>query len=200
MEAQDYGWFAGTPLDYGYCVTLVRGLDCDEALRRIGGEQLERRAGLAAFSDFAQRNFPWAGRDDQRHAIGAVPLDGWTLLLEWNGFLGVTKRILEPLSAGTQVVSHHKNVDGEDRFCWMVDGVMRLSFEPFLADRRSGTDPDGLIDVMAQVGYDLRPLEERDPSMRTGATFALAEHLTGVRVTQESLDTAEYVCAKAPIR
>ena len=198
MNAQDYAWFDGTPLDYAYCVTLVRGLDPDEALRRIEGEALERRTGLPAFIDFAQRNFPWAGRDDRRSAVGVVKLDDWLLLLEFNGFLGVTDGFLKPLSAGTQVVSHQKNVDGEDRFCWMVDGVMRLTFQPFLADRRSGSDPDGLTDVMAQVGFDLRPLEERDPSMRTGASFALAEHLTGMTLTQTALDTADYVCAKAP--
>jgi hypothetical protein len=200
VNAQDYAWFDGTPLDYAYCLTLVQGLVPDEALRRIDGELLERRTGLPAFIDFAERNFPWAGRDDQRFTVGVAQLDGWVLLLESNGFLGVTNEFLRRLSAETQVVSHQKNVDGEDQFCWMADGVMRLTFEPFLADRRSGTDPDGLIDVMTQVGFDLRPLEERDPSMRTGASFALAEHLTGVRIAQQSLDTAEYACAKAPLR
>jgi hypothetical protein len=53
---------------------------------------------------------------------------------------------------------------------------------------------------MARVGFDLRSLEERDPRPRTGAAFALAEHLTGVRVTQEMLDAAEYLCAKAPLK
>jgi hypothetical protein len=97
-------------------------------------------------------------------------------------------------------VSHYKNVDCEGRFCWTEDGELRLTFEPFVADRRAGSDPGGLVDVMARVGFDLRSLEERDPRPRIGAAFALAEHLTGVRVTQEMLDAAEYLCAKAPLK
>lgn len=198
MNAHDYSWFDGTALDYGYCMTFVQGLTPDEALDRIDGEVLERRAGLHSFIDFADRNFPWPGREDRRSAVGAVALDGWSLLLERNGFLGVTTAILDSLSARTQVVSHYKNVDGEDKFCWTVEGDLRLKFEPFLADRRSGSDPDGLVEVMHQVGFDLRGLEERDPSMRTAATFALTENLTGIRLTQEVLDSADYLCAKVP--
>ncbi|WP_350279619.1 DUF6461 domain-containing protein [Kribbella sp. HUAS MG21] len=198
MNAHDYSWFAGSALDYGYCMTFVQGLTPGEVLQRIDGEVLERRTGLHAFIDFADRSFPWPGREDRRSPVGAVALDGWSMLLERNGFLGVSTGILDPLSVGTQVVSHYKNVDGEDRFCWMIDRDLRVKFEPFLADRRSGSDPDGLVDVMRQVGFDLRGLEERDASMRTGATFALTEHLTGLKITKDTLDAAEYLCAKVP--
>lgn len=200
MSAQDYTWFRGTTLDYGYCMTLVRGLSPTEALDRIGGEQLDSRTGLRAFIDFAERNSPWSGREDKRFGVGAVQLDGWVLLVEWNGFLGVTADAIRPLSAGTRVVSHYKNVDAEDRFCWMEDGDLRLRFEPLFPYHRDGSDADGLIEVMRDVGFDLRDDEDRDYELHTEAAFALAEHLTGVRVTQELLDTAEYVCAKAPLK
>jgi hypothetical protein len=102
VNAQDYTWFNGTTLDHGYCLTLAQDLNPTEAIRRIDGEPQEQRTGLKDFVDFADRDFPWAGREDQRFAIGAIQLDGWVLLVEWNGFLGVTTEVIRPLSAGTR--------------------------------------------------------------------------------------------------
>lgn len=53
---------------------------------------------------------------------------------------------------------------------------------------------------MRQVGFDLRDDEDRDYELRTEAAFALAEHLTGVKLTQELLDSADYLCARAPLK
>ncbi|TCO47789.1 hypothetical protein EV646_105346 [Kribbella antiqua] len=201
MSAEDYTWFRDTPFIYGYCLTLVQGIDPGEALRRLDAEPSERATGSRDFTRFAERSHPWAAhRNDGRFGIGAVQLEGWTLLLEWNGFLGVTPEVIRPLSAGTRVVSHHRNVDAEDRFCWMEDGDLRLKFEPLFPFHRSGSDPDGLLDVMERIGFDLRDIEDRDFELNTEAAFALAEHLTGVRVTQELLDTAEYLCGRAPLK
>jgi hypothetical protein len=38
MKAEDYSWFKGSALSYGYCMTFVQGLDRSEALRRIDGK------------------------------------------------------------------------------------------------------------------------------------------------------------------
>ncbi len=199
MNAQDYLWFKDTQLSYAYCLTMVEAVDPAEALRRIDARPTEQVSGLSAFLTFADRSFPRRYPDgDGRYGIGATQLDGWTLLLEWIGILGISMPVLLPLSEGTRVLSHYSNVDGEDWFYWLEDGDLRLRFEPFLADRREGSDPDGLVDVMEQVGFDLRPLNERDPSLRTPAAFALAEHLTGIRITQELLDSSTYLCGRAP--
>ncbi|HWD78252.1 MAG TPA: DUF6461 domain-containing protein [Kribbella sp.] len=200
MKAEDYSWFQQTVVSYAYCLTLVRGLDATEALRRIEGEPGQLVSGLPAFVDFAQRNFPWSGASDQRFCVGATELQGWTLLLESNGFLGVTTEVIQPLSDGTRVVSHYRNVDAEDRFCWMEDGELRVRFEPLFPYHRDGSEPDSLVDVMLQVGFDLRDDEDRDYENHTEAAFALAEHLTGVKLTRETLESADYLCAKAPLR
>jgi hypothetical protein len=199
MKAEDYNWFSGSPISEAYCMTFVRGLNPAEALRRIEGEPAERVTSLAAFSDFARENCPWSGRADQRFAIGATELDGWTLLVEDNGFLGVTTDIIQPLSDGTRVVSHYRNVDAEDRFCWMEDGELRVRFEPLFPYHRDGSDPDSLVDAMLHFGFDLRDDEDRDFSNHTAATFALTEHLTGVKLTQDLLASADYLCARAPL-
>ncbi|MFG1906722.1 DUF6461 domain-containing protein [Kribbella sp. NPDC048928] len=199
MTAEDYAWFEGTALSYAYCMTLVRGVGAAEALSRINGEVVDRSAGLTAFIKYAQDNSPWFGREDQRLVIGATELDGWTLLLESNGFLGVTTEVIQPLSDGTRVVSHYCNVDAEDRFCWMEDGELRVRFEPLFPYRRDGAEPDSLIEPMLDLGFDLRDNEDRNYDNHTAATFALTEHLTGIRITQELLDGANYLCALAPL-
>jgi hypothetical protein len=199
VNAEDYAWFEGTALSYAYCMTLVRGLGAAEALRRINGEPVERTAGLAAFIRYAQDHSPWSDRADNRFVVGGTELDGWTLLLESNGFLGVTAGVIQPLSDGTRVVSHYRNVDGEDRFCWMEDGELRVRFAPLFPYNRGGADPDSLIEPMVEFGFDLSDDEDRDYENHRAATFALTEHLTGIRITQDLLDSADYLCAKAPL-
>lgn len=200
MNAADYLWFQGCGLSYSYCLTLVEGLDQATALQRIETDLIGPAAGLPALRDLAGRNSFWDGRNGNRHFIGAAEVDGWTLLLEDNGFLGVTEAVIAPLSAGTQVVSHQRNVDAHDRFRWMVDADLRLAFAPLFPAWRSGSDPDGLVDVMQRVGFDLRDDEDRDYELHTEAAFALAEHLTGVRLTAELLESADYLCGLAPLK
>ncbi|NUR96356.1 MAG: hypothetical protein HOV67_13985 [Kribbellaceae bacterium] len=81
----------------------------------------------------------------------------------------------------------------------MEDGQLRVRFEPLFPYHRDGSDPDSLVDVMRRVGFDLRDDEDRDYENHTEATFALAEHLTGVKLTREALESADYICAKAPL-
>ncbi|TDD50890.1 hypothetical protein E1263_30505 [Kribbella antibiotica] len=199
MTAQDYLWFDGTQLSFAYCLTMVEGIDPTEALRRIDAMPTESAAGLSAFITFSEKAYPKRYPDgDGRFGIGATQLDGWTLLIEWIGILGISMPVLLPLSEGTRVVSHYSNVDAEDWFYWMEDGTVRLRFEPLFPYHREGADPDGLVDVMEHVGFDLRSGDDRDYSLHTEATFALAEHLTGIRVTEDLLETSTYLCGRAP--
>ena len=56
MKAEDYSWFKGSTLSYGYCMTFVRGLARSEALRRIDAEPEEHVTGVVDFIDFAGRS------------------------------------------------------------------------------------------------------------------------------------------------
>jgi hypothetical protein len=198
MKATDYLWFEEScRISEAYCLTLVEGLGAAEALERIDAKQVGRAAGLEEFVDSSQYEF-----DTLTFSIGATEVGDWTMLVEKNGYLGVTEKVIEPLSTGTQVVSHFCNVNALDRFCWMVDGDLRLYFEPLFPDVRSGSDPDGQIDAMLAAGFDLSDSddENHDYILHTAATFALAERLTGVRVTAELLETADYLCGLAPLK
>jgi hypothetical protein len=196
--AADYTWFSGTGLTYGYCFTLVKDLSRTDALAQLATQDLRSITGLRDFRSAAHDNFPW--RTHNPYFIGAVDLGEWTLLVEDNGFMGVHIPTVRPLSVGTQVISHYRGVDAEDRFLWLEDGELRLDFEPLFPFRRSGSEPDGLVEVMQQVGFDLNDDEDRDFELHTEATLALAEHLTGVRLTAELLASADYLCGLAEMK
>jgi hypothetical protein len=139
----------------------------------------------------------WREHEGKRLLIGvtAVPGDGgdWALGFEFNGYLGVTEELIVPLSAGTRVVSHYSSVAGPDQFYWVEDRDIRLHFDPIEPAYRDGSTPDAVVDVMREVGFDLREDEDNNEHC-AAAALALAERLTGVRVTSALLAEADYAC------
>lgn len=93
-----------------------------------------------------------------------------------------------PASAGARIVSHYQNGKGGSHFRWWEDGECRTSFE--WPRERLGSTPDELVDAMTRVGFDLEA-DGEDPGVAGKA--ALAEDLTGVRVTADFLAHASYL-------
>lgn len=102
------------------------------------------------------------------------------------------------------MVSHMANGSPVGPFYSYVDGYVRMSYdeEPYC---RGGSHPDDLLDVMRKVGFG--PMEDPDADADadedededevkslTRAKFALAHHVTGVRLTRRLLETAEFTC------
>ncbi|MFJ9149542.1 DUF6461 domain-containing protein [Streptomyces sp. NPDC102270] len=76
--------------------------------------------------------------------------------------------------------------------------------QPLFADARYGSHPDELLTEMRESGFDLTEREEDGDhdaydSTLTGASFALAHRLTGIRLTPELFATAEFLCGVAPV-
>jgi Family of unknown function (DUF6461) len=88
-------------------------------------------------------------------------------------------------STGTRIVSHFRNIDALRLFHRREDGELRTQFESPLY--RSGSTPDDLTEAMARVGVDLV-----DGGSDVAMSLALAEELTGVRVTADLFDNALY--------
>jgi len=200
--AADYTWVADDPMFEAYCLTLARGLAPAEFLGRLGARPEASRTGISAL--YEPSYDVWA--DNERMAaqhlfIGAaaVPGDGgdWALGVEINGYLGATPEAIVPLSAGTSIVSHYRSVNADGRFHWVEDGDIRLYFEPLEPAYREGSTPDALVDVMREVGFDLQ--EDTEYEHPTEATFALAERLTGIRVTMDLLEESSYECGIARV-
>ncbi|MER5605532.1 DUF6461 domain-containing protein [Micromonospora tulbaghiae] len=196
--ASGYAWltdrFPG--LMEAYCLTLVEGLTPGKLLDRLGARQESRVRGTAELLEPAYD--AWEDHDGERAFVGVTAVGDWALAVEPNGYLGTLDEVIVPLSRGTRLVSHFRNVNAVDHFFWLDDGVLRLHFEPLFPAHRDGSDPDGLVQVMRQVGFDLSD-DDADYTVHTEAAFALAEHLTGVRLTPEFLESATYLCGTAPV-
>ena len=193
--AHDYTWFTSDFPD-AYCITLIQGLTPEEFLSRIGAEVEPGMRDAEGLEQLCSD----VGFDGRHHRLPigttAVTGDGslWTLGVEWNGFAGITDEIMKPASAGTRIVSHFRNENAADYFHWYEDGEVRLQFEPLFAYARWGSEADSIAEQMRESGFDLSDAEDRDFELHTEASFALAERLTGVRLTEQTLREAQYVC------
>jgi hypothetical protein len=200
--AADYAWFASEPGGFAeaYCLTLVRGLVPAEFLARIDARPGLRYVGVAAMfgPSMALWNSEQAGQD-LLIGVTTVPGNdgGWTLGVEINGFLGVTEPLLRSLSARTTAVSAYRNFNAGNRFYWVEDRDIRLDFSPMDPYYRDGSTPDAAVGLMRQAGFilDKDGMVERSDE----AALALAELLTGVRLTQQTLQGATFQSAIASV-
>ncbi|GGL02652.1 hypothetical protein Sme01_19730 [Sphaerisporangium melleum] len=179
--AADYAWFDeefGESFgSLGFCLTFVRDLDPEEALRRLG---VTPRPVTAA--DLATPE-----------TITAGPAIGGCTLLEVNGFAGTLTEVVRRLSAGTVTAAVFVNVNRDQQFVFAADGRAVTCFEPDGSDERWGDDPDRLLPQMLALGMPTKEDEaeaaldddEGDDPIITA--LALAERATGVRVTRDHL-------------
>ncbi|MFE3140568.1 DUF6461 domain-containing protein [Streptomyces scopuliridis] len=98
-------------------------------------------------------------------------------------------------------VSHFLNINGVSSFLWAEDTTNRLTFEPGVPDCRWGTPPDELLETMHHSGFQFwSEVSETATDLSAPAAFALAEHLTGVRLTPGLLQETTFICGSAEIR
>ncbi|MEV5320585.1 DUF6461 domain-containing protein [Streptomyces sp. NPDC052687] len=194
--AADYTWLEERYADLmeAYCVTLVRGLTAEELLKELRAEPAGRATGVAALAEPS-----YAVQTPYRMYVGATTVGDWALMLEYNGYLGIRDEAMLPLSRGRTVVSHFRNVNAVDHFNWYEDGTLRLHFEPLFAYHRDGSHPDELLTEMRESGFDLSEADDRDTDHHTEAAFALAHRVTGIRLTPELFETAEFTCGVAAV-
>ncbi|MFJ2095442.1 DUF6461 domain-containing protein [Streptomyces sp. NPDC087901] len=199
--AADYEWFNERfpePAE-AYCFTLVHDLAPVDVLARLQGQREPSQTGVEAIVDAA---FELLDRSDNTRQFFAMTTVGdWTLLIEPVGYIGVTEERALPASAGTRWVSHFVNTNGLASFLWAQDTAGRLMFEPAVPDRRWGTTPDELLEAMHHCGFQFwNETSDTAEHLAAEATFALAEHLTGVRITPELLKNTPFICGSAEIR
>lgn len=204
--ATDYTWFDeqfAHDLAEAYCFTVVLGLTPEECLHRLGAQITERRRGVAGLYEKAVDMVGESGNPRQLVAVTSCQgTDGpAALAVEPNGYLGVSEDVISAVSRGTRAVAHFRNIEWLDNFVWAENGEIRLKFEPYRPYERWGTTPDALVDQMEEVGFDLSKGDRNDDDLGpySAAAFALAERLTGVRVTPALLNDATFVCGIAPI-
>ncbi|MFE0774154.1 DUF6461 domain-containing protein [Streptomyces sp. NPDC058861] len=194
----DYAWFEDEFPDIAqaHCFTLVRGLSPAAVMSRLGGRPEASLRGIAAVVDaaFAQYGL----EEGDRQLVAMTTVGAWTLLIEPNGYLGVTEEQALPASTGTSWISHFTNINAIGTFLWAEDQVLRLRFDPMVPERRWGTAPDELLDVVRRIGFPL-DVEDPEPDFYHQAAFALAEHLTSVAITPALLQDTTFTCATVRI-
>ncbi|WP_326640331.1 DUF6461 domain-containing protein [Nonomuraea fuscirosea] len=197
--AADYAWFTFrrftydeyTDLREAYCFTLVRGLTPEQVITRTGAEAGDFPP--MGLKELIRTAFSSSVRPDSGygHFFGVVAVDDWAFIVEPNGFMGVCPDIAGRLSAGTLLVSHFLNVNGVEDFLCMEDGRERMALESSSPDADSSIRSAEEFDEIARlVGFDLAHSSE--------SFLAMAEYLTGVKVTPELLEQSLYLCGVAP--
>ncbi len=188
--ADDYWWFTLEPdLSKGFCFTWVRGRTPNQVLKRLGGIELERIGWQQLVGSGDGERLP-----GDRYFIGVARVDDWSLIVEDHGDLGVTDRLVLPLSLGTRVVSHYRAADGHGRFLLLDDAAIELDFDPTATGKLSGGRAVELAPMLTAAGFGLGD----GPAAPVEASFALAERLTGIAMTKELLRTSTYLLTTVP--
>ncbi|MFG1686811.1 DUF6461 domain-containing protein [Nonomuraea sp. NPDC049269] len=179
MNADDYGWFDDhdESLAMAFCITFVRGLTPQEAFDRLG---------ITADPEADIENLLDEG------VVAASAVEGGAILIEPNGFAGIQESVTKPLSAGTVIASVFLNVNADQHFVYAADGQVVTRFEPDCPGSRSGTDEDRLLAHMVELDMPIEDVDDDDEDWGDPihTAFALAERVTGVRLTPRALDNA----------
>jgi hypothetical protein len=196
-----YSWVAefhnGLLSGYGYCLTLVRGLVVADAVDRLGGEDTGEARDLEGLVDHA---FDTQTSSDFRStSAGLSEVDGWALIFEPNGFLGVNPTVAQRLATDSLLVSHFRNVNAHGRFSWWERGEPQLVFDPLFPSQRDGPRADDAVPILIAAGFEVEDRPDRPLDGTLAATFAFAERLTGVVVTADLLATTLYTVVQAPM-
>jgi Family of unknown function (DUF6461) len=169
-------------LAQAYCLTLVRGLGVDETFARLGAD-------LDASTTFGFCELVGAAYADpaglDRQLAGAAELDGWTLVLEPNGYACTDRRRMRKVSRRTMSVTLYRTADTVQELSINADG-RRLSTLDVLSHRWRSVERPGLFDhpvATAVVGAD-------PPRGTAGAV--LVERFTGVPLSLDLLARLRY--------
>ena len=162
------------------CVTLVCGLDVDETFARLSADTSASMS--VRFDELVRAAYDEHERGPGRQLAGATLLDGWTLVLEPNGYACSDSALLREMSAGTTSVTlYHSGID-EDEITVMIDG------------RRSQ-----LLDLGGRGCHvDLEPLGHETSFWATSGP-ALVERFSGVRLDAELLGCLSYRLGLLPL-
>jgi hypothetical protein len=149
------------------CLTFVEGMSPAEIEMCLGADPGSRRS--TTFDEAAdQQDFV-----AERFAVQVGVLDGWAVLVEPNGYVCSQDAVLVRLATAGRAVTVFWNVNLDSRFGYARDGALLRVFDPVL-----GT---------SEVGPPLPEESDTQDEQPIAAALALAEALTGVRVTERWL-------------
>ncbi|MGX6600927.1 DUF6461 domain-containing protein [Micromonosporaceae bacterium Da 78-11] len=181
-----------------YALTWVRDRSPEDVVVALGARPLGRHT----WPVDGWVDLPGSTRDEA--VLAVTPIAGWAVVVEDMSANTVDEAMVKRLSAGTRLVTTYYNFEADGYFVLADDGVVQVDFDPSYPISRTGGKPDLLLADMRAVGLDLsgRNLDPADPAYRDvpylAAALALAERITGIRLTAELLHTSTYLAAAVP--
>ncbi|MFI1360949.1 DUF6461 domain-containing protein [Streptomyces sp. NPDC020898] len=160
-----------------YCITLVHEVSPADLLRRLGGRAEPAHTGIPALVEAAYDSYaPFSGT---RTLFGMTTIGPWTLMYD------------------------NSNANNDGSFLCTENTDQRLQFDLRDAGHRYGSHPDEFLDVIRRLGFEFpeepTTTDDLDTDLAVPAAFALAEHLTQVRLTPTHLQDTAFVCGSAEI-
>jgi len=198
LWVEEFGFFTSD----GYCLTLVAEStpeDVLSSLRTVGNRLSVVGADAAVRAGHGLGVHHDVDGVHQQPVAVAEAGNGWTLMLQAPGFLGISPTGMSEIVQRHDVVSH-----GADRFVWWSQGVQKISFEPLLprsdlvgvlADRQPADTRAQIVALIEEVGG--IELDETQGGERhhVAGSFALAERLSGVPLTPRLLEAMHFTVA-----
>ncbi|WP_229076522.1 DUF6461 domain-containing protein [Actinoplanes sp. DH11] len=188
--AADLSWpLRDQDLAAGFCFTLVQGLTPNQVLEQLGGTELERVA-------WQQLVGPGNGEVDasRRFFVGLARLGDWTVIVEDNGGLGVTRDIVRPLSAGRSVLAYRSDDTRRGRLLVLRDEQVLLDFDSRNPERWGGDRPGEFVPAMRDAGL----IGGTDVTEPTGPALAFLADRTGIQLTRQVLVERTYLLVTVP--
>jgi hypothetical protein len=223
-RAEDYSWFSARcgELAQSYCLTWVRGATPNEVIRRLGGvnpfhlqglDDLDASAGRTTYLENAVEGGTFhTDRTTGFEFVAVVQLDGWSLVVEPNGYLCTEDAARVRLSQHTTIISVYYNENTYSRFALIRDGETELECNPADPSWRTGRQSEDHLGIMATLGFPISTGLDTDDSdfetdnselpydeMHRERMLALAEHFTRIRLEYIDLEKADFACASVPI-
>lgn len=116
------------------CLTFVEGMSPAQVEAALGGDPATRRT--ASFAEAADAQDFAA----ERFAVQFGEVDGWTVVVEPNGYVCSQDAVLQTLSAHGRAVTVFWNVNMDSRFGYARNGTLVRVFDPVLGSSEVG-DP-----------------------------------------------------------
>ncbi|HWS34474.1 MAG TPA: DUF6461 domain-containing protein [Actinoplanes sp.] len=187
----DLGWPArSTDFTHGFCFTMVRDIKPYDLIKRLGGEELQR-------VEWHRIVGPGDGEAGvrSRYFIGIARAGDWSVIVEDNGTLGVTREIVEPLSAdGGEVVAYRGGGEGPGRLMVFRDGDLALDLDTSAPEAAGGSDAGGFRSELVTAGL----IGGTNVSEPTGPALTFLAARTGVPLTLELLKERTYLLVTVP--
>ncbi|GAB3892850.1 hypothetical protein GCM10027612_41230 [Microbispora bryophytorum subsp. camponoti] len=138
---EDYAWQDEGPLGPIYTITLVRGVEEYEVLRRLGAAPEHIR--LIDVDEYP---------DSSRTEIVTVRRAGdWTIVIEECGWLGVQREVIGELSrdGGEAVAVMRHDYAARHDFAYALDGELVTGFDPSRPEPAGAPHPTGSTGIFA---------------------------------------------------